>query len=233
MKRILEVCLIASLSTVATFAAAQSSPEIPTLRPGIHVEMAGTRTARPVPDADQNDAFVLTVTDRGIVYDGTNAVDPSELTREIGNRMAARQQQLYIKADGRTPYASVSQVLKAAQASGIASPILLTAQRGVPAVPGALTSPQGVDVSIGSDFPSGTVATVVEFLPGRGQQRLVKVSNDEIAASTLTDTLGQHFRKGDDKVVLLKASLQLPFAEVVGAIDSCRAAGARVFLSGE
>ena len=231
MKYMLEVSLIALtlIEAVTSSPSKQSSPEIPTLRPGISVEMAATSTAKPVPDADQLDAFVLTVTDRGIVYEGTNTIAASELTQEINHRFAARHQKLYIKADARTPYASVSRVLQSAQASGIESPILLTAQRGVAAAPGTIMPPEGIEVSIGSASPSGTVATVVQLLGP--PEAHVKVNNDEIAAATLTDALKQHFQKGDDKVVLLKANAQLPFADVVRAIDNCRAVGAGVYLS--
>lgn len=229
MKRILEVCLIIVAGAVTLPAAAQSSPEIPTLRPGIRVEMAATSTARPAPDADQLDAFVLTVTYHGSVYEGTNAISPSALTEEITHRIASRQQKLYIKADGRATYASVSRVLRAAQASGIEAPILLTAQQGVAPTPGTITPPEGMEVLIGSALPPGTVATVVE-LYSSAKPPMLKINNDQTPWSALPSTLMRHFQKGDGKVVLLKADIGVPFADVVHVIDACRSADARVFL---
>jgi biopolymer transport protein ExbD len=58
----------------------------------------------------------------------------------------------------------------------------------------------------------------------------VKINNDEIPWSDLQSTLMQHFQKGDEKVILLKADVHLPFAAVARAIDMCRSTGANVVL---
>ena len=60
---------------------------------------------------------------------------------------------------------------------------------------------------------------------------LLRVNDDEISQSALESTLRQHFQKGDDKVILLKADTRLPFGQVVQVIDACRAAGATVVIA--
>jgi biopolymer transport protein ExbD len=59
---------------------------------------------------------------------------------------------------------------------------------------------------------------------------LLRVNGEEISWSALEGTLRQHFQKGDEKVILLKADQQLPFGQVVQVIDMCRATKAKVVL---
>jgi biopolymer transport protein ExbD len=233
MKYMLEVSLVALtlVEAVTSSPSKQSSPEIPTLQPGIRVEMAATSTAKPVPDADQLDAFVLTVTDRGSVYEGTNAIAASELTQEINHRFAARQQQLYIKADARTPYANVSRVLQAAQASGIESPILLTAQQGVAAAPGTITPPEGIEFSLTSNAQSNSASAVVEIFNSAAGPRL-KINHQETPWASLETALG-HLSQNPSRKVLVNADGETPFAQVVRVIDACRSSGAKVVLTSE
>jgi biopolymer transport protein ExbD len=232
MNRMLEVCLIALTLTAGptSVAAAQSGdPTVPQLRPGISVELAPTSHARPMPDADRNDALVLAVTERGIVYLGTNPVAARALAQEINDRLSTRPQKLFIKADARTPYAKVLDVFKAAKTSGVDAPILLTAQPDSENR-STIAPPEGLEVLVGPASLPGTVTTVVELLNSGQQQPLLRVNGDEIPWSDLESTLTRHFQKGDEKVILLKADLRLPFAEVVHGIDVARSTGAKVVL---
>jgi len=123
----------------------------------------------------------------------------------------------------------VEQVLEIGRQANFDTPILLTAQRE-PTVPGTMVSPNGLEVVIGPATPAGTVATVVQLLNSGQQRPLLRVNGDEISWSALQGTLAQHFQKGDEKVVLLKADGRLPFGQVAQAIDVCRSTGAKVFL---
>jgi len=90
--------------------------------------------------------------------------------------------------------------------------------------------PNGLEVLVGPSLPAGTVATVVQLLNSGQHRPLLKVNGDEISWSALEGTLRQHFQKGDEKVILLKADEQLPFGQVVQVIDMCRATQAKVVL---
>jgi biopolymer transport protein ExbD len=182
-----------------------------------------------MPDADSNDAFVLTVTERGIVYLGTNPVAVTALAQEINNRLSTRPQKLFIKADARTPYARVFELLKVAKTSGVEAPILLTAQPDS-ANRSTIVPPEGLEVLVDPASLPGTVTTVVELLNSGQQQPLLRVNGDEIHGSALESTLTRHFQKGDEKVILLKADLRLPFAQVIHVIDAARSTGAKVVL---
>jgi biopolymer transport protein ExbD len=234
MKYALYVCLAAAICTgVALQSAIRQSvahAQTRAMQKGVSVEMASATNAQAWPQADDNEAWVVTVDSTGRLYFRADAMMPEELKQWMIRHPRRRDQKLYIKVDARAPYATVQTALDAASAAEFAQPVLLVNQPNSSARPGAVVPPKGLEVIIGSGTPSGTVATVAELIL-RGQQSLLRINNDEIPRSALGETLKQHFEKGDDKVVLLKANGRLPFAEVVYAIDSCRAAGATVYLA--
>ena len=225
MKNVLEVCLIAfTAGTLATSAAAQS----PVMQQGISVELAPTRNASPMRDADSQDAFIVAVTANGSVYLGIDPITLRELAEKAQSTPFRRNQAIYVKADARAQSASVLQVLEATR--GLVPQVVLTGQ-SESTEPVNIVPPKGFDVLVGAGFPAGTVATFIELLPSVQQRPVIKVNGDEVSWSALESTLRRHFQKGDDKVVLLRADTRLPFAEVVHAMDNCRAAGAKVYLA--
>lgn len=226
MNRLLLVCLIAV--TLAATAPSQAGAQSPELRKGVSVQMVNTQNATPMPAADQEDAWVVTITADGKLYFGADPVTPDELTQWMKTHPRSREATLYIKADARAPFADVEKVLEIGRAMEFETPVLLTGKaEHIP--PGTMVPPKGLQVSVGS-APSGTVATLVRVTSGH-QEPLLEINNDQISWSALETTLRQHFEKGDNKLVLLKADAGLPFAAVVHAIDSCRAAGAKVYVA--
>jgi biopolymer transport protein ExbD len=207
---------------LATFCHAQQ------LRQGISVQMAPTTHGLAYIAADDNDAWVIALTAEGQLYFGVKPVTPDQLAEEMKATPRHRDQNLYIKADARVPFANVVSVLQAGREVGFESPVLLTAQP-VPA-PGTIVPPNGLEVLAGPSLPAGTIATVVQLLSSGQPRPLLRVNGDEISWSALEGTLRRHFQKGDEKVILLKADEHLPFGQVVQAIDTCRATGAKVVV---
>ena len=228
MNRILEVCLVAL--TFATNLTPVSHAQSPALQKGISVQMPQTSNAVPVPEADDGDAWIVTVSADGSLYFGTDPVTAASLADEMKSRPRNRAAKLYIKADARVPFAQVEKVLKAASFDLFQNAVLLTSQQEASS-PGTLVQPKGLEVLIGSAAPTGAVATVVELHASGLQPPTLKINNDQISWSALQTTLKQHFQKGDDEVILLKADSQMPFAPVARAIDICGSTGARVVLA--
>jgi biopolymer transport protein ExbD len=218
---------------VLTIAAAVLSAPIPgqaqEMQRGVSVQMPVTSSAISMPDADRNDAWVVAVTEDGNLYLGSEEKTPEQLAEWMKTHPRNREARLYIKADARAPFNSVQKVLEVGREAMFESPILLTSQRE-PTAPGTMLPPNGLEVVIGSAAPAGTVATVVQLVNAGQQRPLLRVNGDEISGSALQGTLTQHFQKGDEKVVLLKAEGRLPFSQVVQVIDVCRSTGAKVFL---
>lgn len=250
MKSILEVCLIAVALVVVPSVAAQSAATAsdnsaqalnlaratePTgsgaqsLQKGISVELPVTSSAAPMPAADNEDAWIVTVSADGKTYFGTDPVSPAALEDAMKNRPRNRVQKLYIKADAQVPFSSVATVIHAGRVVGFETPVLLTSQPQ-PSASGTLVLPRGLEVLVGPALPAGTVVTVVQLLSAGQQRPSVRINRDEISWSALQSTLKQHFQQGNDKLVLLKADMRLTFADVVQAVDTCRAAGAKVVM---
>jgi biopolymer transport protein ExbD len=228
MKHLLEVCLVAL--TLATNVTPSASAQSAAMQRGVSVQLAVTNNATPMPEADNEDAWIVTVTADGAIYFGTDLVTPASLADEMKRRPRNRAQKLYLKADARAPFANVERVLVAGREVWFEAAVLLTAQPGASEA-GTVVPPNGLEVLIGPTPPSAAVATVVQLLNPEHQGPLLRVNGDEIPWSALEGTLRRHFQKGDEKVILLKADAQLPFGQVVQAIDTCRATGAKVVLS--
>lgn len=227
MKHVLEVCLVAL--TLATNVTPSASAQSAAMQRGVSVQLAVTNNATPMPEADNEDAWIVTVTADSAIYFGTDPVTPASLADEMKRRPRNRAQKLYVKADARAPFANVERVLEAGREVWFETAVLLTAQPGV-SESGTVVAPNGLEVLIGSTPPAAAVATVVQLLNPAHQGPLLKVNGGEIPWSALESTLRRHFQKGDAKLILLKADRQLPFGQVVQAIDTCRATGAQVVL---
>ena len=152
MKYLLEVCLVSIILSVSGMVpvAAQSTydPTIPLLRKGISVELPRTTSAVSVPEADKEDALVLTIKRDGSAYLGTNAISIAELPEKLNDSLSMRSEQtLFLKADAHAPYASLISVIDSLHRAGIDSVTLLTAEPGAP-IPGTFLPPKGLAMRI-------------------------------------------------------------------------------------
>ena len=152
-----------------------------------------------------------------------------ELADKIKSRLSNREPKLYIKAVAGSPYANAAKALNAARTVGVEAPALLATQPESPE-PGTRVAAKGLEVLVGPALSAGTVATVVQLLNAGQQSPLLNINNDQVPLPVLQSTLRQHFQKGDDRMILLKAEGRLPFAQVVHVIDLCRSTGADVVL---
>ena len=223
MNYLLEVCLLA----VALAASIPSAPQA--MRKGISVELPPTSHAVPMPDADEADSLIVSVTNDGRVYFGVDQVSPASLSEKVKGRLSNRaEKQLYIKADVRTPYANVAKVLDAVRTAGVEAPIFLTAQRDA-SEPSTLVPPKGLETLMAS--PSASQSTVVQLLSSGQPTPMLKINNHPIPWTDLQSTLRQVVQSRTEQVVLVKADGRLPFSSVVNVIDMCRSTGAKVALA--
>lgn len=223
MKHVLAVCLIAlTFAAVVPCASAQS----PELRKGISVRMAVTRNASPMPEADAEDAWVVTVAADGRLYFGADPMAPDQLADWMKTHPRNREANLYIKADARASFANVEKVLEIGRAMGFETPVLLTTQAERVA-PGTMVSPKGLPVLL--EVPPGTSSIVVEIGSGEGSSSL-KVNNDEISSDSLPSTLSRLLQNQNPRVVTVKADGRVPFNDFARVIDLCSSIGAKVSL---
>src|SRR6266849_2259040 len=226
MNHLLEVCLVAlTLATGITPSVAAQSPvaapensfarswkgyeatpaTAQAMRKGISVELPVTSNAAPMPDADQEDALIVSVTEDGTVYFGVEQISPAGLAEKVKGGLSNRtEKKLYIKADARTPYAGVARVLDALRTAGVEAPNLLTAQTGS-SEPGTLVSAKGLEVSLGPRLASGSEAVVLQVAKSGQRLPRLKVNDEPVPWEALQSTLRLLFQNRRDRVVLLKA----------------------------
>ncbi len=218
MKCLLSVCLT-MLAGTAIFAVGGGRQA---LQKGISVQMARSSHASPMPEADRENAWIVTIAAGGQLYFGTDEVTADGLTEQMKIHPRERDARLYVKADSRAPFRSVRQVLRAARVDLFDEVVLLSSQPEAER-PRTVVPPEGLEVWIGDEVASNLVTVQIEA----GQQALkIKVNNDPIDSSALQSRLAQLFDNRTGRIVILKASGAVPYARVVQAIDASRAAGA-------
>ncbi len=141
------------LLVVVTAVAAAPRSTAQAMQKGISVELAPTSSAVPVPDADKQDALIVTVTDAGRLYFGIDQVAPGSLAEKLKSRLPDHTQNLYIKADARASYAIVVKVLDAARAAGVEHVTLLTTQPKA-AQAGIVILPEGIEMELARRSPA-------------------------------------------------------------------------------
>jgi len=151
MKCLLLVSLV--VLTVAACVVPDAAAQSPALQKGVSVKLAVSTNAAPMPDADNENAFIVTVTEEGTVYLGVNQITLTDLREKVRSTPLQRGQKLYIKADARASYARVLEVLDATYTGGMAQQVLLTGHTRS-STPGMITPPEGVEVRLGPPLDS-------------------------------------------------------------------------------
>jgi biopolymer transport protein TolR len=115
----------------------------PMLQKGISVDMAPVNNPEQMPDADKEDALLVSITKDGKVYFGSDQIQVDALTQKVKDRLANKQdKRVYVKADMRTRFGYVVQVVDNVRAAGVDDLGLLTEQRkAAPNAPPAPAAP--------------------------------------------------------------------------------------------
>jgi len=102
----------------------------PMLQKGVSVDMAKVNNPTPMPDADKEDALLISVMRDGKIYFGTDVVTVDSLTDKVKDRLANRvDKRVFIKSDARAKYGTVVDVVDNVRSAGVDDVGLLTEQR--------------------------------------------------------------------------------------------------------
>jgi biopolymer transport protein TolR len=108
----------------------------PMLQKGISVDMAPVNNPEQMPDADKEDALLVSITRDGKVYFGSEQMAVDNLTAKVKDRLANKQdKRVYVKADMRARFGSVVQVVDSVRAAGVDDLGLLTEQKKTTTTP--------------------------------------------------------------------------------------------------
>src|ERR1700748_3466137 len=117
----------------------------PMLQKGISVDMAKVNNPEQMPDADKEDALLVSITRDGKVYFGSEQITVDNLTTKVKDRLANKpDKRVYVKADMRARFGGVVQVVDSVRAAGVDDLGLLTDQRkSTPKAPPPTAPPSG------------------------------------------------------------------------------------------
>jgi biopolymer transport protein ExbD len=116
----------------------------PMLQKGVSVDLAKTNNPTQMPDADKEDALLVAITRDGKVFFGSDQISPDQLTNKVKDRLVNRvDKRVFVRADARTKYGNVVEVVDNVRSAGVDQLGLLTEQRktGAPAPPPSATTP--------------------------------------------------------------------------------------------
>ena len=115
----------------------------PMLQKGISVDMAPVNNPEQMPDADKEDALLVSITRNGEVFFGSDKISVDALTTKVKDRLANKQdKRVYVKADMRTHFGNVVKVVDSVRAAGVDDLGLLTEQKhATPNAPPAPAAP--------------------------------------------------------------------------------------------
>src|SRR5579864_358380 len=216
MKYMLLVCLL-SLSLVAT-----TSAQSPALRRGVSVQEAKTNHAVAMPEADRDDAWVISVTAEGQLFFGAEEMTTDSLWDQMKKTPHRRDAKLYVKADARAPFERVEKVLELGRAGYFEVAGLLTSQAQRVAA-GSIVPPMGLEVELS---PQASAALVQVHSGPNGST--VKVDGQNVSWEELQSVLASK----SEKVAVIKADAQAPFEDIARAVDACAAAGVKAGVDG-
>jgi len=99
------------------------------LQKGVSVDMAKVNNPSPMPDADKDDALLVVIMRDGQIYFGTDRVTLDDLTNKVKDRLANKvDKTVFIRADMRTKYGNVVDVVDNVRSAGVDDVGLLTEQ---------------------------------------------------------------------------------------------------------
>jgi len=115
----------------------------PMLQKGVSVDMAKVNNPEQMPDADKEDALLVSITRDGKVFFGSDQTTIDVLTSKVKDRLSnAKDKRVFVKADMRARFGGVVEVVDAVRSAGVDDLGLLTEQRKTtPSAPPAAAAP--------------------------------------------------------------------------------------------
>jgi biopolymer transport protein ExbD len=231
---ILRAVSIAGLSLAATIPSAIGAQAAakpagrPPLQAGISVHLPVTRNAVAMPDADRTDALVVAVTAEGTVYLGIQPISPGSLVDKVKSVLASEAaREVYLKADGRAAGGAVAKIMAALRVAGVRKLAILTSQRPQ-SQPAGFLPPMGLEVWL-HEWPGGGKAVAVELLDSGQRQPSLTIGGEAVRWADLRRELARRVPKGG--AALVRASENVPLADVVEVADASRSVGALVVIT--
>jgi biopolymer transport protein ExbD len=195
------------------------------------VDLAKVETAIPIPDADNEDAIVVTVTRDGKVYLGQNRVATSELGPKVRDKLANKvDKTIFVRADARAQYQGLEDAIDAMRGVGADAVGLLTWKKENGG--NAPLKSMGLEVLLPSppNTPKrnpSTLArtTVVQVVYRSDATPAYKINLTDVARADLQSRLTAIYANLAERVMFVKGDDGVDFQYIADVIDIGRASG--------
>jgi len=205
-----------------------------TMQAGVSVEMAVASHAVAVPEADREDAMVVTVNEKGQAFWGAARVEANALEGKIKEALAKRAGKVYIKADARVQYGKLENVLDAVRRAAVGDPVLLTraesAADGKPRSGEERVPPNGLPVILRRPAPMALLETKVLLSGGNEKEAKLKINTRDVSWSDAGKILGKSLGERPEREALIKTNADVPFAQLVRLVDLCRGGNGKAVI---
>lgn len=191
----------------------------------ISVQLPTVDKAVSIPDADQPDSLVLTVTKEGKTFLGSDATSLDALKDRA---RASAVKKAYLRADTHAPYRVVAGAVDELRLGGITELALLTRPEQSGKASGGSTA-VGLGVTA-ADRPDHGQRTLVVQAFKRFEGFGLKINQEDAVPLNLESRLNDILRDRANKDVFVKADGELTFGDVAQVIDMGLSAGARVIV---
>ncbi|HYB59890.1 MAG TPA: TonB family protein [Methylomirabilota bacterium] len=199
------------------------------------VDMAKVDHPTNMPDADKQDAIVVTVMRTGDVFLGQAKTSVDDLGAQVRDRLVGKT--IYIRADALAPYRAVEDTIDAVRVAGVDDVGLLTGstatapQKSYFSFSKAPAASVGLDVSV--PVPWSPIAPqhpnlrtiVVQVLHQPGGVPRYTINETDVTKAEMLGRLTDIYANRAERVIFVRGDDDIDFHYVAEVIDIAKAAG--------
>jgi biopolymer transport protein ExbD len=189
-----------------------------------------------MPDADKEDAIVVTVLRDGAVFLGSNRIDIGSLSQRVRDSLTNKVgKEAYIRADARANFRAVEDMIDLLRAAGVEGAGLLVGRKNADT---QQNDPRFQEFSAGLElvvlpppmlkhyFPKGIPESIdqVQILDGSGGIPAYKINQTAVQKAELLPKLTEMYKDRGERTLFIRADDDLDFASVVEVIDIAKGA---------
>jgi biopolymer transport protein ExbD len=201
-----------------------------------YVVMATVEDPVAMPEADKEDAIVVTVLRDGAVFLASNRIDMRDLSLRARDMVANKiAKEAYIRADARAQFRAVEEVIDALSAADVNDVGLLVRRKSADTEQGykeARKPSTGLALALlppsmmKEYFPRGISASMdrVQILRGPSGALAYKINQTDVQKAELLPKLTEMYKNRGERILFIRADDDLDFNSIVEVIDIARGA---------
>jgi biopolymer transport protein ExbD len=203
--------------------------------PMVQIDLAKAENAVAMPEAGNDDATVVAVTRNGMVFLGTNKIDPAELGSYVRDKLANKiDKTIYLRADARTRYREVENAIDNLRITGAKEVGLLTKRKKDDQpenylwIGNPLIRSVGLEVLIPSlpetptrvsSLQDSDSAIIVHVIYRPNEAPAYKIDGGDVAHDELRSKLAEIYAHRAERMMFVQGDDKLRFSDIADVID--------------